>query len=217
METNDYTDMMLLCKKNAMRRYLLEETDFDDIEPINKNGVVYYEKDELIEKAIDVHGSLDELHYKKYGKYPYGHVIQETKRLKLQNQLQLEKQRKEELISELAECGLEFREDSMVCNHYIKNGSSGKYDKYQVVLLTRELEFLNNKTDYRKIYRKNKIEFYKELSEYGDRLFPDEKEEEEERLRNEAKKEACVSYLNAGGDPLLLPFSLEQKYDLYAK
>lgn len=209
-------DPNMICKTEAKKQYILNDDDLEDIVPQitrhskYKTQIYMYNKDELFAKAIEKYGSVEEFNIKKNKKIERLIKSQETSRQKKNNKLLLEKTRRNELEQMLAEYNLQIREDSLICNEYIKLGDKAMYDKHEIVLIMNEMNFLYNHTNYKNILKTVRHNNY-------DSYYDSENDNEanEEDIREKAKEMACKKYLQNNGSIDKMPFSLEQKYGLY--
>jgi hypothetical protein len=123
----------VITKTKAKLEYFLNETDLEGVNSIKANSsyglCTYYMKTDIINKACSKYNvpceNLDEL--LKNMKLDKTNVKKYKMEIKLEKEKKASDKRKEKLIDELYNVGLELRSDSVLCSNYIngkiKNGS----------------------------------------------------------------------------------------------
>jgi hypothetical protein len=222
-----------ISKTEAKKQFMLKDNDLEGLKSyqftheIYKNKLTYYNAKDLYYKAIQ-----------KYGLLEFEKKIEKREDCLLKNIIKRENEeanlellidsRKKELINQLKENNLEFREDSKICKDYIQNGNNAKYKVYDIVNIMRENKFLHEHTNY-SVILENKRKQYKSKYSYNcvffsnltqtlhDFNFYELNHSEEEEIRDISKEKACINYIKAKKDINLMPITLQLKYNIFIK
>jgi hypothetical protein len=195
-------------KTNAINDYALTAKDLKDIrhnqyKKIFKTNLYLIQDIEHL--AIEKHGSLEE-----------ALKLVNEKKDKKQNRLikkeQVQNERKKELSNYLRKNNVKYREDSQLCEEYIKKGDKSGFTKEYIGEMLKEMDFFYNHTNYScllKSKRRDEIDEYREYGHYHRWT-----DEDEDDLREIVKKKALKEYLKTHDNTAIskIPQSLKDKY-----
>jgi hypothetical protein len=191
----------LMTKTDSLDYYMLTGKDIEQLKcaktknPWHKKMDMYlYLKKDCEEVAVQKHGSLEELKEKRDKR----NIRRKEANIKREKDMVF---RRKELAKHLLSVGIALRNDSRLCEMYIEKGDDCGYTKEDIGKILSEMEFYCNQTEYKQILNNMRDDV---INDYGGyRSYKKEHtDEDEEELRNEAKKEAIKRYIKKQGSKL---------------
>jgi len=183
---------LLMGKTTAKKEYILNDKDLENLRSLTRKNTYgtechYYYIGDLKKKADEKHGDkFEELKLKKKERSDRTKALIKEKEV-AKNKIRCKN--KQFLINKLKTAGLQFREDSALCEEYIEHGEEGQYSSDTIVKILEEMEFLFKNTNYKNLMKKNRHQRYKVNCE--------------EEYRNAMKAIAIKKYMEIHGDRLV--------------
>jgi len=123
------------------------DSDSDNNIVTNNIAEFYYLIDEVEEVALRKHKTKENV----INKYQTKVKKAEEKRI---SKIKIKDHRRKELIKGFERYGMCYYDDIPLCDEYIEKGDKSKYTVEQICSMYKEKDFLNNKTNYKKILNK---------------------------------------------------------------
>lgn len=183
----NYKNGYLLTNDSVKANYMLTNKDLIEMNFIIKNEdgkyIKMYLKKDIENKIIDKYGSKEKF-YKKL-------TARDNRR---KQKYETIRDRRRELINYLRMLGLDgIREDSTVCELYIKKGVKSGFTKEEIGLIMLEMDFFYRKTNYKTILRTERKMYKKDMWSYCPREKYDDGDEE--IVKEDAKTKALEEYI----------------------